>query len=80
MAAQFITLYGVPHSLYTGRARSYLIKAGIPYREAPPSDPRFQSEIVAKAGGKLGLPTIELPDGSVIRDGALIIDHFEAAS
>ena len=78
--SQFLTLYGVPNSLYTGRARSYLIKAGIPYREAPPSDPRFQSEIVAKAGGKLGLPTIELPDGSVIRDGALIIDHFEAAS
>ncbi|MEM6856779.1 MAG: glutathione S-transferase N-terminal domain-containing protein [Pseudomonadota bacterium] len=78
MRSSPLTLYGVPHSLYTGRARSYLIKAGIPYREAPPSDPLFQSEIIAKAGGKLGLPTIELADGKVIRDGASIIDHLEA--
>ena len=80
MTSEPLTLYGVPHSLYTGRARSYLIKAGIPYREAPPSDPRFASEIVAKAGGRLGLPTVELADGTVIRDGASIIDHFEAQS
>lgn len=72
-----LTLYGVPHSLYTGRARSYLIKAGIPFRELPPRVARFQSEVVPRAGGKLGLPTIELADGSVIRDGAAIIDHFE---
>lgn len=80
MTTDPITLYGVPHSLYTGRARSYLIKAGIPYREVPPSEPRYQTEIIAKAGGKLGLPTIELPDGRVIRDGASIIDFFEEKS
>ena len=28
-----VTLYGSSLSLYTGRARSYLIKAGIPYEE-----------------------------------------------
>lgn len=77
MTQPLITLYGVPHSLYTGRARSYLIKAGVPFRELPPSAPRFQNEVIPKAGGKLGLPTIELPDGRVIRDGAAIIDHFE---
>lgn len=76
-APQPLTLYGVPHSLYTGRARSYLIKAGIPFCELPPSAPRYQSEVVPKAGGKLGLPTIEFPDGRVIRDGASIIDFFE---
>ena len=74
------TLYGVPHSLYTGRARAYLIKAGLPFHERPPSDPHFQVEVIAKAGGKLGLPTIELHDGRVIRDGAAIIDHFEDES
>lgn len=78
--AQPVTLYGAPHSLYTGRARSYFIKAGIPYRELPPSSPHFQSAVIAKAGGKLGLPTIELADGSVIRDGAAIIDYFERES
>ncbi|NQX94234.1 MAG: glutathione S-transferase N-terminal domain-containing protein [Erythrobacter sp.] len=72
-----ITLYGVPHSLYTGRARSYLIKAGIPFRELPPSVPHYQNDVIPKAGGKLGLPTIEFADGRVIRDGASIIDHFE---
>ncbi len=75
--SQTLTLYGVPHSLYTGRARSYLIKAGVPFRELPPSVPRYQSEVIPKAGGKLGLPTIEFPNGRVIRDGASIIDHFE---
>ena len=79
-ASQAITLYGVPHSLYTGRARSYLIKAGIPFRERPPSVPHYQSEVIPKAGGKLGLPTIEFPDGRVIRDGASIIDFFEGES
>ena len=28
-------------------------------------------------GGRRGIPTIEFPDGSVIRDGVAIIDHFE---
>ena len=30
-----IILYGAPQSLYAGRARSYMIKAGIDYRERP---------------------------------------------
>ncbi|MEO0590387.1 MAG: glutathione S-transferase N-terminal domain-containing protein, partial [Pseudomonadota bacterium] len=80
MTREPITIYGVPNSLYTGRARSYLIKAGIPYREVPPSDPHYQSTVLPKAGGRLGLPTAEFPDGRVIRDGASIIDHFEAES
>ncbi|MEO1647880.1 MAG: glutathione S-transferase family protein [Pseudomonadota bacterium] len=75
-----LTLYGVPHSLYTARARSYFIKAGIAYREVAPNDSHYQGEVIAKAGGKLGLPTIECADGTVIRDGAQIIDHFEQAS
>ena len=34
-------LYGSALSLYTGRARSYLIKAGIDYSEAVPDTPDF---------------------------------------
>jgi glutathione S-transferase len=85
-----VTLYGVPHSLYTGRVRSYLLKAGIPYREQAPTTAHFREVVVPAAGGRLGLPTVELPEGRlaegrlpegrVIRDGAAIIDHFEAAS
>ena len=80
MATEIATLYGVPHSLYTGRARSYLIKAGIPYRERAPTSNHFREVVVPAAGGRLGLPTLEFPDGAVIRDGAAIIDHFEDAS
>lgn len=73
-----LTLYGVPHSLYTGRARAYLIKAGIPHHETPANTQHFRQTVQPKAGGKLTLPTIEFEDGRVIRDGAAIIDHFEA--
>lgn len=46
-----ITLYGVPISLYTGRARSYLIKAGIDYREEPHTSEHFFESVLPKAGG-----------------------------
>ena len=75
-----ITLYGSPISLYTGRARSYLIKAGIDYREEPHASPHFYESVLPKAGGRRGIPTIEFPDGTVIRDGVAIIDHFEQPS
>ena len=75
-----ITLYGSPISLYTGRARSYLIKAGIDYREEPHSSPHFYDVVLPKAGNRRGIPTIEFPNGDVIRDGVAIIDYFEALS
>lgn len=73
-------LYGIPISLYTGRARSYLIKAGIDYKEVSPIETRYRSEIVPAAGGRAGMPTLETESGEVIRDGAAIIDHYEALS
>ncbi len=72
-------LYGSPLSLYTGRARSYLIKAQIPYRETTPTTKHYRDTVVPAAGGRQGVPTLELGDGGVIRDGAAIIDHYEAA-
>lgn len=75
-----LTLYAAPHSLYSGRARSYLIKAGIPYRETSTNTAHFHQVVKPKAGGRNSLPTVELTNGDVIRDGAAIIDHFEAQS
>ena len=72
-----ITLYGVPFSLWTGRARSYLIKSRIDYREEPHASAHFYKSVLPKAGGRRGIPTIEFPDGRVIRDGVAIVDHFE---
>ena len=73
-----VTLYGAPFSLWTGRARSYLIKAGVDYREEPHASAHFYESVLPKAGGRRGIPTIEFPNGDVIRDGVAIVDHFEA--
>ncbi len=72
-------LYGITHSLYTGRARSYLIKNGITFRELSTGHESFKADVLPKA--KLPtIPTLLTPEGDVIRDGAAIIEHFEAAS
>ncbi|MEM1401856.1 MAG: glutathione S-transferase family protein [Pseudomonadota bacterium] len=72
-----VTLYGAPLSLYTGRARCYLIKAGIPYQEQQGHSDHFKQVVLPQAGIRT-IPTLELEDGTVIRDGAAIIDHYEA--
>ena len=71
-----VTLWGLPHSLYTGRARSYLRKQRIAYTERPPTDPDF-AERVMPAIGRAIIPVVELPDGTIIQDTVDIIDHFE---
>jgi len=72
-------LYSITHSLYSGRARSYLIKQGIPFREFSTGHESFKAEVLPK--GKLPtIPTLVTPEGEVIRDGAMIIEHFEAAN
>ncbi|KWV91572.1 glutathione S-transferase family protein [Erythrobacter sp. YT30] len=73
-----ITLYGAPPSLFSGKARAYLDWKGIDYTEKLPSDARFQSEIVPAIGRQV-IPVVELPDGTLLQDTTLIIDHFEAA-
>lgn len=78
MSMSKVTLYGSSLSLYTGRARSYLIKAGIPYQETLPNTPNFAKSVLPKMGERQSIPVIETEDGEVIRDGAAIIDHFEA--
>ena len=70
-------LYAITHSLYSGRARSYLIKQGIPFRELSTGHESFKEEVLPR--GKLPtIPTLVTPSGDVIRDGAAIIEHFEA--
>ena len=72
-----IVLYGSPMSLYTGRVRSYLIKSRIPYVEQPHATPHYHNVVLPEAGGRNGIPTIEFPDGRVIRDGVAILDCLE---
>ena len=71
------TLYAMPHSLYSGRARSYLIKNRIPFEERSTGHESFKAEVLPK--GKLPtIPTLVTADGEVVRDGAAIIEYFEA--
>ena len=72
-------LYAMPHSLYSGRARSYLIKNRIPFEERSTGHESFKAEVLPKS--KLPtIPTLVTAEGEVIRDGAAIIEHFEAAN
>ena len=70
MSMSKVTLYGSSLSLYTGRARSYLIKAGIPYQETLPNTPHFAENVLPKMGERQSIPVIETEDGEVIRDSA----------
>ena len=72
-------LYAMTHSLYSGRARSYLIKHRIPFQELSTGHESFKAEVLPK--GKLPtIPTLVTPEAEVIRDGAAIIEYFEAAN
>ena len=49
-----ITLYGGAFSLYTGRARSYLIKSRIDYREEPHASEHYYNMSCPKRVGDAG--------------------------
>ncbi|MCP4754838.1 MAG: glutathione S-transferase [Proteobacteria bacterium] len=70
------TLYGVNHSLFTGKARSYLIKQKIPFRELIPTTDHFYKKVLPVVHRWI-LPTLEMPDNTFIQDGTIIIEHFE---
>lgn len=70
-----LRLYGMPGSLYTAKARSYLRKQGLPLVELPVGDPGFAAMV--KAVGRFIMPILHDADGTVVQDGAAIIDHIE---
>jgi glutathione S-transferase len=70
-------LWGSPHSYYTGKIRSYLIKKGVVFRELLPTHPRFQNEVMP-AVGLLVVPVLETPEGQILQDTSDMIDHLEA--
>jgi glutathione S-transferase len=73
------TLYGTPLSLYTGKARSYLIKNSLSYREVTPTTQHYEESVLPAAKLRT-MPTLETSDGVVVRDGAAIVEHFEASA
>ncbi|MBK6350243.1 MAG: glutathione S-transferase family protein [Steroidobacteraceae bacterium] len=73
------TLWGSPHSYYTGKIRSYLIKKGVPYREQFAFHPDFQARILP-AIRMLVVPVLETPDGRIVQDTTDMIEELESAS
>ena len=71
------TLWGGPLSTYTAKARAFLIKKRIPYRELFPAHPDFGDRI-APAVGFFVIPVLEAPDGTLVEDTSDIIDYLEA--
>lgn len=69
-------LYGAPFSLYTGKARAYLIKQKIVYQELAPVTDHYY-KVVLPAVHRWRIPTLEFPDGRLLQDGTVIVEHFE---
>jgi glutathione S-transferase len=70
-------LWGSPHSFYTGKVRSYLIKKGLPYREEFLFDAEFRARILP-AVRLVVVPVLETPEGRILQDSTDIIEHLEA--
>jgi glutathione S-transferase len=70
-------LWGSPHSYYTGKIRSYLIKKGVDYREEFPFNPQFRTRILP-AVRLVVVPILETPDGRILQDTTDMIEHLEA--
>lgn len=71
------TLWGGALSLYTGKVRSYLIKAGIPYREYYTVHPEYRERVLPVV--RLGVaPILETPAGHTVQDTTDIIECLEA--
>ena len=77
MTTDTLTLWGTPHSFYTGKVRSYLIKKGLPFREQTLADPRFKAHVVPTVRHMV-VPVVELPDGTLLQDSAEIVEVLEA--
>ncbi len=77
-AREIYTLWGTPHSLYTGKIRAYLIKKGVPFREQFPPHPRYRAHIRPAVRLKVA-PILETPDGRILQDTTDMILHLEAA-
>jgi glutathione S-transferase len=70
------TLYGAPMSLYTGKARAYLIFKGLSYTEVFSSLKVYKNIIVPNTGVRF-VPVLKTPENEYLQDTAQIIDTLE---
>jgi len=72
-----LVLYGMPASLYTGKARAYLRRRGLQFEERSAGDPRFRTQVLPVVGRWI-IPVLQLPDARLVQDSTDIIDHLDA--
>ncbi len=70
-------LWGTPHSLYTGKARSCLIKKGLSFVERCPSHTDYKAR-VRPAVGMVTFPVLQTPQGQFIQDSTDIVTYLDA--
>ena len=70
-------LWGTPHSLYTGKARSCLIKKGLAFVERCPSHTDYKAR-VRPAIGLVTFPVLETPEGQFIQDSTDIVTYLDS--
>ena len=70
-------LWGTPHSLYTGKARSCLIKKGLAFVERCPSHTDYKTR-VRPAVGMVTFPVLETPEGHFIQDSTDIVTYLDS--
>ena len=70
-------LWGTPHSLYTGKARSCLIKKGLVFVERCPSHTDYKAR-VRPAVGMVTFPVLETPEGQFIQDSTDIVTYLDS--
>ena len=69
-------LYGAPFSLYTGKARAYLINKRLPYEEVFSSLKVYKKIIIPHTGVRF-IPIVKTPQDEYIQDTSVIIDTIE---
>ena len=74
--AEKYKFYSWSVSLYSGKARAYLIKQHIDFDDISPADPHYEAHI-RPAIGRWIIPVMQTPDGEIVQDGTDIIDWFE---
>jgi len=72
-----LKLYGSQFSLYTGKARSYLLKKGIEFEEITSTIGVYKNFIIPRTGVRY-IPVVQTDDDRVIQDTTVIIDTLEA--
>ena len=70
-------LYGAEFSLYSGKARSYLRKKGIPFEEITSTLAVYKRFIIPRTGVRY-IPVVQTPDDAVFQDTTAIIDELES--